>query len=171
MPTQRGRTDAFASTERRAGMFHSTNPSLFGRPDGVLSRVYALRASVITLRGVSVSLRGENSRAYVAAGRALGDFSATLSTYFDAEENGGYFAGIVDDCPDFKSRISSPEETHGHLRESIASVRRMATRAERSQMPALARHIDRILDDLERHEHAENELLQDFFLNDDGSGE
>ena len=157
--------------ERKVGMFHSTNPSLFGRPEGVLSTVYALRASVGTLRDVSMSLRGEKSQAYVAAGRALGDFSATLSTYFDAEENGGYFAGIVDDCPDFKSRISGLEETHEHLRDSIASARRMADRTEQSQMPALARHIDCILSDLARHEHAENELLQDFFMNDGGSGE
>jgi hypothetical protein len=152
-------------------MFHSTTPSYFGRRQDVVPKVYALRASVGTLRGVSVLLRGEESQAYVSAGRALGDFSATLSTYFAAEENGGYFAGIVDDSPDFKNRISSLEETHGYLRDSIASARRIADRAEQSQMPALANHIDRILSDLERHEHAENQLLQDFFLNDQGSGE
>lgn len=151
-------------------MFHTPKPSHFGHPQEA-SKVYALRASVVTLRGVSASLRGETSQAYVAAGRALGDLSTTLTTYFDAEENGGYFAGIVDQCPDFQGRISSLEETHEYLRDSIASAWQSADRAERSRMPALASHIDRILSDLERHEHAENELLQDFFLNDHGSGE
>lgn len=47
----------------------------------------------------------------------------------------------------------------------------MADRAEQSRMPALGDHIDRILSDLKRHEHSENELLQDFFLNDHGSGD
>lgn len=151
-------------------MFHSTNPSHFGHPQD-LTKVYALRASVVTLRDVSASLRGEKSQDCAAAGRALGGLSVTLSSYFDAEENGGYFAGIVDDCPAFKIRISSLEETHEYLLHSIASALRIADRAEQSQMPALANRIDRILSDLERHEHAENELVQDFFLNDQGSGE
>lgn len=137
----------------------------------MLSTIYALRASVVALRRISLSLQGEMSQDYAAASGALSDFSATLATYFDAEENGGYFAGIVDDCPQFQGRIHKLEETHEHLRATIASARHLADRGERSEMRALGRDIDCILEKLERHERAENELMQDFFLSDGGSSE
>ncbi len=137
----------------------------------MLSTIYALRASVVALRRISLSLQGEMSQDYVAASGALSDFSATLATYFDAEENGGYFAGIVDDRPEFQGRIHKLVETHEDLRATIASARLMADRGERSEMPALGRDIDSILEQLERHERTENELMEDFFLSDGGSGE
>jgi hypothetical protein len=149
-------------------MFHSSNPSLFGRGDSVLSTIYALRASVAVLRRISLSLQDEMSPDYAAASGALSDLSSTLATYFDAEESGGYFAGNVDDCPEFQGRIHKLEETHEHLRDTIASALHMADRGERSEMPGLGRDIDCILEQLEQHERAENELMQDFFLSDGG---
>ena len=142
-------------------MFHSTNPSLFGRPAPVLSGSRELRLSVLELRRVCVSLMGRTPRAFVEADTALTDLFSRLSVYFEAVENNAYFHTIAQECPSLRDRASAVEGEHENLKQSVSSLRDLAWNANATR---LARHIGSVLDRLEQHENAETELLQDFFL-------
>jgi hypothetical protein len=142
-------------------MFHSSNPSFFGRPTGVSSESLALRSTVSELRGVCLSLLRRGPRAFVDADRALADFAGRLSSYFDAGQGAPYFKTIVEVCPSLGARATSIEQDHEALMQSVDWVRGLTARANATR---LARHIGGVLDRFEEHERAETALLQDFFL-------
>jgi hypothetical protein len=145
-------------------MFHSFNPSLFGRPSGVLAETRALESSIAALRAVSVSLRELKDSARDDAGPVLADFAARLSVYFDAEEGGGYFETIAGGNSQLQSRVADLGDVHEKLRDSVSSARRKAHSSSDYDMANLGGHIDRIIDEFERHEDEERALLQEFFL-------
>lgn len=152
-------------------MFHSFHPSPFETPNSALPEAAALRSSISALRGVCESLLRNEPEALHAARGMLADFSARLSVYLSSEEGDGHFEAIVDECPGLDSRVRRLERTHDALRGSIASACLLARDEENSDGPSLGRHIEQLLDELERHERAQNQLLQDFFLSDAGSSE
>ena len=142
-------------------MFHSTNPSLFGRPASVLSESRGLRLSVLELRRVCVSLMGRTPRAFVEADTGLSDLFTRLSVYFDIAENDANFQAIAQECPSLRDRASAVGREREDLKQSVSSLRDLAWHANATR---LARHIGSVLDRLEHHENAETELLRDFFL-------
>jgi hypothetical protein len=141
-------------------MFHSLNPTLFGRPAGVLSEAESLLVTIGELRRVSDALIAHMPHATTHARLLLSDFSAQLSTYFDAEENGGYFQTIVTDRADLEPRIAILRATHDRLRDSVASLRRLAR--NESDSTTLGHGIADVIDALDRHEVMERALLQEF---------
>lgn len=150
-------------------MFHSSHPGLFGRPETVVMDSQSLRSTIVGLRRISGSLLSYAPQAMAEARNLLSDFSARLSTYFDAEEAGGYFDTIGTDCPELQHKVVTLEHAHTELRDAVASLRRLARDANESA--DLGRRIGLVIDDFEAHEHAENGLLQEFFLRDQGSSE
>jgi hypothetical protein len=148
-------------------VFHSTNPSFFGRPASVLSESRQLRLSVLELRRVCVSLMGRMPRAFVDADAGLSDLFRRLSVYFDIAENDAHFQAIAEECPSLRDRASAIGKEHEDLKHSVSSLRDLASRANATR---LAKHIGSVLDRLEQHEIAETELLQDFFRR-SGEGE
>jgi hypothetical protein len=99
----------------------------------------------------------------------LSDFSARLSTYFDAEEAGGYFDTIRSACPELQHKVVALEQAHTNIRDSVTSLRRLAR--DSTEAADLGRRIGIVMDEFDAHEHAENGLLQEFFLHDQGSSE
>ena len=89
--------------------------------------------------------------------------------YFDAEESSGYFGTIRTDCPELQTKVVALEHAHTHLRDAVASLRRLARKG--TAAADLSHRISLVIDDFEAHEHAENGLLQEFFLRDQGSSE
>lgn len=150
-------------------MFHASHPSLFGRPDTVVVDSDSLRSTISGLRRISGSLLSYAPRAITDARDLLSDFSARLSTYFDAEEEGGYFGTIWTDCPELQHKVVVLEQEHTDLRDAVATLRRLAR--DGAQAADLGRRIGLVIDEFEAHERAENGLLQDFFLRDGGTSE
>jgi hypothetical protein len=146
-------------------MFHSSHPSLFGRPSGVMSGTRDLTFTVDTLRDLSMSLLSD-SRAGPDASGTLSDFAAQLSTYFDAEESGDYYATLGRADEAFRTRAGALQQTHDDLRVAVASLRHLAHSTVTSDTFDLGRRIGSVLDEFERHEEAEARLLQDFFQHD-----
>ena len=142
-------------------MFHSTNPSLFGRPASVLSESHGLRLSVSELRRVCMSLMSRTPRAFGEADSGLSELSSRLSAYFNVVESNAHFRAIAEECPSLRNRASAVEKEHEDLKQSVTWLRDLALHANATR---LARRIGSVLDRLEQHEHAEKELLQDFFL-------
>jgi len=147
-------------------MFHSSNPTLFGRPNGVLAETEALWRTLAGLRRVSGALLGSASQATIEARRLLATFSTNLSTYFDTAESRGYFGTIVAECPDLEDRVTAIGQAREDLQTSVTSVRRLAFRTEDSA--ELGRRIGGVVEGFEKHEHSESELLRRFFLGGEG---
>lgn len=150
-------------------MFHSSHPTQFGRPEGVHSGTEALRSTIAGLRRVSISLMKYIPAATIEARRLLLEFSARLSTYFDAEEASGYFGMIRAEFPVLERKVAVLVQAHRDFLEAVTSLRRLAR--EGMESDDLARRIGRVVDDFEQHEHAENDLLDDFFLREEARGE
>ena len=147
-------------------MFHSSNPTLFGRTDGVLGESEVLWRTIGGLRRVSQELSENVAPATIEARRLLAALSTSLATYFNATDATDYFAPIVAECPSLGERVRALCVAREGLRVSVTSVRRLAFRT--TDVAELGVRIDGVLDGVERHERSECELLQTFFL---GGGE
>lgn len=143
-------------------MFHSANPTLFGRTEGVLGESEALWRTIGGLRRVSHQLSEHTGTATIEARRLLAALSTSLSNYFDATEANGYFATILAACPGLVERVRELCEDRELLQLSITSVRRLAFRT--ADAAELSVRIDGVLEGFEEHERSECELLQRFFL-------
>lgn len=150
-------------------MFHSQNPTLFGRPELVVAETEILRSTIGRLRLLCHLLQSEGSCSVLEARHLLSDFSAQLSVYFGAEEDNGYFGTITVDCPSLGPQVVALEHAHDELRDSVASLRRFAR--DEGETIELGCRIEHVLDGFEQHEHKENDLLQEFFLRDEGTSE
>ncbi len=147
-------------------MFHSNNPTLFGRPSGIATGAVALRSTIVRLRALSRSLASGVPHQAAEARELLSDFAAQLSVYFDAEETGSYYGTILAGRSGPEGKAAGLERGHDVLRDLVASVRRFARDGGESR--ELGRRIALVVDDFERQEHEENDLLQEFFLRDEG---
>lgn len=150
-------------------MFHSNNPTLFGRPARIVAGTEALRLTIDRLRRVSHSLLGHVPEGAVEARSLLSDFAAQVSDYLDAEDTSGYHGTIRAGHPGTERHVDGLERGHDELRDSVAAIRRFAR--DGGEGRELGHRIDELVADFERKEHAENELLQEFFLRDEGSSE
>jgi len=128
-----------------------------------------LRSTISGLRRVSDSHFGDAPPAMTETRTLLSELSARLSTYFDAEESGGYFGTISTDCPGLLPKVVELEQAHTDLRDAVASLRGLAR--DGTGAAEVGRRIGVVIDDFETLEHAENDLLQEFFLRDEGSSE
>jgi hypothetical protein len=141
-------------------MFHSSNPSLFGRSMDVASQSHELRSTVSKLRSVCLSLLGREPPAFASARLGLSDLAGHMSVYFDTEKSAAHFKAIVEECPSLEAQARSVERNREDLKQSVAWLGGLVSHANATR---LARHIGSLLDRFEKHEHTENELLQDFF--------
>ncbi|HVU05848.1 MAG TPA: hypothetical protein VHE30_29065 [Polyangiaceae bacterium] len=144
-------------------MFHETNPTLFGRPDSVLTGTRALQSTLSELRAANTCLAHNLPDAFFATRRLLSDFSTQLSGYFDVSESARHFNAIARECPSLEHRARVLERAHRLLKRSFATAGEPALRREKVCTLAFSARIDGLLEDFEEHEHAERELLQDFF--------
>lgn len=155
------RSNADVALTGRSKMFHSSNPTLFGRPSGVLAQAESLRTTIVALRSLSSALIDEKPEGRGEARRLLSDFSATLSMYFDVAEGSRYFRAAVADCPMLEAEVARLGRGHDSLRDSVASLRRLAH--DGTATAELGRGIVRVIDEFEQRETAENALLQQVF--------
>lgn len=150
-------------------MFHSAQPSLFGRPNAVVMESELLRSTISRLRRLSTSRFKDARHAMTETRTLLSEFSARISSYFDAEESGGYYGTISMDCPGLVPKVAELEQAHTHLRHAVASLRRLIR--DGTVVADVGRRIGLVMDDFEALEHAEKDLIQEFFLRDQGSSE
>jgi hypothetical protein len=143
-------------------MFHSSNPTLFGRTGGVLGESEVLWRTIGGLRRISHELSENVYDANIEARRLLATLSTSLSTYFDTSEAKSYFATIVADCPGLVERVGTLCEARERLQLSVTSARRLAFRT--TDAAELGQRIDGMLDGFVAHERSECDLLQRFFL-------
>jgi len=132
----------------------------------VLAEHDALRATVARMRGLCDALSDENRPPLVEIDRLLNRFSADLSANFATEEQDGYFASLVAARPECDALVAHLHAEHVLLSDAIDTLRNRARTGRKN--PQLGVLLGRTLDQFQAHERAENRLLQEFFLLDDG---
>lgn len=91
--------------------------------------------------------------------------------HFANEETGGYFHEIVELAPRLSSRADRLEREHAELLEIAEQLSRNIRHACETQIWWFAIRVDfeRFIERCERHEAAENALVQDAYLQDIGA--
>jgi hypothetical protein len=94
------------------------------------------------------------------------DFFVELSKHFQSEEGDAHFGAIVMERPSLLPKIARLKVEHVVLLEAASELRTIAAHSSRwTELVALTL---RLVAELRTHEHAETELMQEFFLRDDG---
>ena len=140
------------------------SPTLSGRATTVLGEHARLRETMalLTVEGPHTddSRRGE-ARLHELIERCTDE----LIEHFATEEADGYFGTLVTDCPRLASAVLRLEVEHEEMRREIKEIRALAGRVGSGR--EAGRRIRALIGRLQIHEHAENVLLQEFFLADD----
>ncbi len=138
-------------------------PNLFGRASAVEADHEHLRSSWARLQELAAGSRGTSSSE--EAWTLVREFANELRAHFAAEEE-GYFDALLAEQPDLQTRIEQLRGDHrviaGLFEELMALEMRPGPSGE------FEPRLSVVLVRLQRHEHAERGLLQEFFARADG---
>jgi len=98
-------------------------------------------------------------------------FQRHLDRVISLEENGGYMADVLDARPHFQDRINALAADHARFRECLQKLIPELNQISEWEEPRFHEACDdlrALLDDVDRHDAAEIELLQEALLFDDG---
>lgn len=146
-------------------------PTLFGRLTTVYTGHEHLGATLGRLRQMCAALAADQSTALesdLAPDPLIADFLRDLSQHFAAEETEGYFGTVVAERPLFQHRILELRAEHAAMLRALSELRVIA--ADRRRWNEIAIPMSRLIGQLQAHERTETALLQEYFLQDDGTG-
>ncbi len=133
--------------------------------EAVRSGHEGLDGTVVELRRLCGEMRSSPPRAPDAV-EALARFAEELLVHFAEEELEETFGSLLTDQPQFLHRVDRLQQEHVELTEAAT---RLVGLARSGSGLVLAASIERILDALSAHEHAENALMQELILLDEGA--
>lgn len=142
-------------------------PTLFGRATTVLGQHATLHVLLDRLRDACGSVADGCSEPGVDRRRLIEELHEKLRIHFAAEEDEGYFGMVVSASPALSGQVTRLREEH---EEFLSVVQRLLALAEAA--PDREAFTDTLRGFLERfnaHERAENQLLQEFLLRDEGT--
>lgn len=96
----------------------------------------------------------------------LNEFANVLFRHFAHEEDGGYFAELLLECPSFESRVRSLAREHDVVTDDVEQILNAVCSA--APRPLIEARIVGLLNRIEAHEEAENEIVQEALLVDLG---
>jgi len=141
-------------------------PTFFGRATVVLGEHAHLHTIVAELRELLARLDGKGTNSESDSQRLVHELYDKLEKHFAAEESEGYFGTLVAESPALASTVEHLLSEH---REFLVTVRRLLDLSASAKYRAeFAVTLSGFLARFEVHEHAENRLLQEFFLRDEG---
>lgn len=116
-----------------------------------------LNELVAKLRALAASLRDGQD--------LLEEFEAELIPHFASEQAEEYFGSLIAEQPHLLRQVEQLQRDHEQLTEDLDRLTQLAANARGSE---LGPRLERFLDAFEAHERAENALLQEFCLMDEG---
>jgi Hemerythrin HHE cation binding domain len=134
--------------------------------DAVLKDHAELDKTVLRLRGMCVVFRDGRAPADAEPAGLIEEFEAQLSHHFAAEEE--FFESLVTEEPRLLQRVERLQADHGAMAEALDRLLGFAKGGPPA--PKLAVRLARFLDWFDLHHLAENALMQEFFLLDQGGG-
>lgn len=145
----------------------TTMPTFFGRATAVVADHERLRLATDRLRALGSALRDAFSEE-LEPRALLEEFRGQIAEHFAAEESDGYFGELATELPSLNAHVGRLRTDHRRMLELTNDLLRLAD--DEAGYVELAGGITRLLDHLRSHEHAENLLLQEYFLRDDRGG-
>lgn len=143
---------------------HTTE--LSGLADAVRADHTDLEGLVVRLRQLCVSLRERDREGACDPGALIEEFESELIAHFAAEQAEEFFGSLTTEQPHLLMRVERLQEEHCQM---AAAVDHLVEFAESGPGPELALRLDHFLDSFDAHERAENALMQEFFLLDEGA--
>ncbi len=148
-------------------MEQTSSPALpFGRPVAGLGENGRLDTTLRRVGDLYNALQA--GRADVDPTEVLSQLRVDLELHFALEEANAYFGVVLRERPSLSHGINKLRHEHGTLLEKLESLRSVAT--DPLRWPELALPAAELVDAFRTHEREEAELLQEFFLRDDGVG-
>lgn len=148
------------------------NDAALGRQ--ILAEHRAVRAAIRDIHTELERLRAEPQHAHGARelGRMLSELVAHLERHFALEELHGLLSQDPRVTTTVRRRAGGLLQEHRELTHELAALRDAAERAEQGALSdSFADGLQGFLNNLEQHEHAENELIQKLVLDDVGAGD
>ena len=138
-------------------------PTLFGRFTAASGEHERLAVTLRELNAMCAALEsGVRERAVDSVPfRLIADLRRNLERHFGAEEAEGYFGEVVLERPRLLPRIAALRAEHTAMLEETAKLAEIS--ADERRWPELPLPTRRLVKALRAHEHAESELLQEFF--------
>lgn len=109
----------------------------------------------------------QSGRTDVDAQSPLAALRVDLELHFALEEAGTYFGVVLREHQSLSHAIAELKHEHEALLHHLADLRSVADDPTRS--PELIQPIAKLLEDFRLHEQKEANLMQEFFLRDDGN--
>lgn len=125
-----------------------------------------LQGAAARLRELCVALRAEAASADLGACVLIEEFEDLLIPHFAAEQAEEFFGSLVTEEPRLLQRVERLQAEHWEMAEALDRIAEFARGLPPG--PLLAARLTQLLDSFDTHEHAENELMQDFLLLDKG---
>lgn len=125
-----------------------------------------LQCMMMRLRKLSDASQQDRTPADPEPAALLEDFEDLLLIHFAAEEAEEFFGSLVTDQPRLLDRLSRLQREHGELAGMADELIEFARREP--HLNELSARIECFLDRLDAHEHAENALMQELILLDEG---
>jgi hypothetical protein len=110
----------------------------------------------------------QSGRADVDPASLFSQWRVDLELHFALEEANSYFGLVLRERPSLSQPITRLRHEHAAMLEQLDALRGLVT--EPSRWPELVRPTAELIDAFRKHEHEEADLLQEFFLRDDGVG-
>lgn len=103
----------------------------------------------------------------------MGELVPLLEDHFAHEEEGGYFAELIEIAPELSERVEQLRLEHG---EMLATVRAINSRLQFADstpnwFSAIRSDFTDFLQRCEAHQHEENAMAQEGYLRDTGAGD
>ena len=125
-----------------------------------------LQRMITRLRGLCDASQQGRTAAELDPAELLEDFEDLLLIHFAAEEAEEFFGSLTTEQPRLLDRIGRLQREHGELVGMVDELLEYTRREPRHT--ELSARIERFLDRLDTHEHAENALMQELILLDEG---
>jgi hypothetical protein len=117
-----------------------------------------------------VSPLGTNSGWMNSVRESLLSLGAHLKTHFAFEEFGGFMEEVVATSPNSSPQVEHLKQEHQTiLAESEQLCRMVSGESPAPELPQLRKKVLHLLECLNRHEHAENDLVQRILMDDLGT--
>jgi hypothetical protein len=142
--------------------------SVFGRATAVLQDHANLRVTIGMLRALALAGNVAEPAPELAPGSLLDAFRAQLLAHFAIEESEGYFGTLGEERPSLRPGIARLRSEHEDMLRAVSRL--LALSEDPSRYPELVEELKSFIDCFNAHESAENDLMQDFFSRDEGSG-
>jgi hypothetical protein len=153
----------------REAIMAQLNTELVTIAKAVLDDHVDLDKMVTRLRAVCRALHEGRTLVEPEPAMLIEEFESQLIPHFAAEQAEEYFGSLVTEQPRLLRRVERLQAEHAELAEALERLMEFARSDDRG--PGLGGRLGQFLDWFEAHEHAENELMQEFLLLDEGQGD